>query len=163
MDSSIDLLRSVVKDSRIGLPEEVFLFISELTPLVNVDLLVKNDQHRTLLTWREDGFYAPGWHLPGGIIRFKETAVDRVRAVARSELGAEVEFDLTPLTVREVIQSTRNVRGHLISLLFRCSLLTPPDEELRFESGRPKPGEWSWHSTCPPDILEAHRAYASYL
>jgi len=37
-----------------GLPEEIFLFISKITPLINVDLLIKNDKNETLLTWRED-------------------------------------------------------------------------------------------------------------
>lgn len=163
MDNSIDVLRFLVKDPRNGLPEDVFLFVSELTPLVNVDLLIKDDQNHTLLTWRDDGYYAPGWHLPGGIIRFKESAANRIQAVARSELGAEVAFEPTPLTIREIIQPARNVRGHLISLLFRCALLSPPYEQLRFASGRPQPGEWSWYAACPPDILEAHRAYAPYM
>lgn len=31
-----------------------------------------------------------GWHVSGGIIRYKETAEDRIRATVRRELGAEV-------------------------------------------------------------------------
>ena len=53
----------------------------ELTPLVNVDLLIK-DSGRTLLTWRDDEFYGPGWHIPGGILGFKERALDRLAKVA---------------------------------------------------------------------------------
>lgn len=44
--------------------------------MVNVDLLIKNvSSNETLLTWREDEYYGPGWHVPGGIVRFKETIV----------------------------------------------------------------------------------------
>ena len=55
------------------LPEELFRFISTISPLVNVDLLIKDDTNRTLLTWRDDEHYGAGWHVPGGIIRFKES------------------------------------------------------------------------------------------
>ena len=87
----IEVLSSSIKDSREGLPKEVFLFISKLTPIVNVDLLIQDERKRTLLTWRDDGFYAPGWHIPGGIIRFKESTATRIQAVGRQELGAEGE------------------------------------------------------------------------
>jgi colanic acid biosynthesis protein WcaH len=33
---------------------------------------------RTLLTWRDDESFGAGWHVPGGIIRYKETAADRI-------------------------------------------------------------------------------------
>ena len=34
-------------DPTAGLPEDLFLFISRITPLVNVDLLIQDDAHRT--------------------------------------------------------------------------------------------------------------------
>ena len=39
-----------------GLPEALFLLVSRLTPLVNVDLLVQDEGLGTLLTWRADQF-----------------------------------------------------------------------------------------------------------
>jgi len=92
MKDIINGLDQQVPDPSAGLPEELFLLFSRMTPLVNVDLLIKNEQGKTLLTWRDDGYWKPGWHVPGGIIRYKETLADRVRAVAKNELGAEVEF-----------------------------------------------------------------------
>ena len=68
----IDILESSIPNPSKGLPEEVFLFVSRITPLINVDLLIKNEQNHTLLTWRNDSYYL-GWHIPGGIIRYKET------------------------------------------------------------------------------------------
>ena len=68
------------------MPESVFLFVSGITPLINVDLLIKDEQHvRSSL-----GAMTSGWHIPGGIIRYKESAADRVRAVAHTELGADL-------------------------------------------------------------------------
>mgnify|MGYP001589458827 CR=1 FL=1 len=99
----ISLLEAEVGNPAKGLPEEVFLFASRLVPLINVDLLIKNRKGETLLTWRDDSCWRPGWHIPGGVIRFRETASDRIRAVAKLELGATVSFKKTPLLLTEFI------------------------------------------------------------
>ena len=140
-------IEAAVGRVRAGLPEDVFRFVSRLTPLVNVDLLIQDDRGRTLLTWRDDEFFGAGWHVPGGIIRYKETAADRIRACAREELGADVSFELAPLLVAETIRQDAT-RGHFISLLFRCRLGSPLDEAKR--AGAPlRPGDWQWHERSP--------------
>ena len=88
--SLIDSLESIIENPSIGLPVDIFLFASRITPMVNVDLLIRNEQGQTLLTWREDDFYGPGWHVPGGIVRFKEPIADRISAVASGELGTRL-------------------------------------------------------------------------
>jgi len=159
---SIQALDAAVGDARRGLPEDVFRFVSRLTPLVNVDLLIQDDQSRTLLTWRADEFYGPGWHVPGGIIRYKESAVDRIRACARAELGADVAPEPAPVLVLEDI-AEQVTRGHHISLLYRCRLLTPPDEARRSVSDPPSSGQWRWHDRRPSDLLDEQRAYARFF
>jgi ADP-ribose pyrophosphatase YjhB (NUDIX family) len=145
------------------LPEDLFLLISCVVPMVNVDLLIKDNQGRTLLTWRDDEIYGAGWHLPGGVVRFREKASDRVREVARMELGAEVTFDETPLWVAEIIHPTRDVRGHAVALLYRCELASELRADLKYDGGRPAAGAWQWHRDCPPDLLPFHRVYARFL
>ncbi len=159
----IESLSSLIKNPSGGLPEDVFLFVSGITPLINVDLLIKNDQHHTLLTWRDDGFGPPGWHIPGGIIRFKETIPDRIGAVAATELGAKVKFKKKPLSIKEVIHPTRMIRGHGISLLFECKLISPPDDNLKHRKGIPKPGDWAWHPKCPKDLIPVHKIYRKFI
>jgi len=160
---SIKGLRSLIADPRSGLPEEIFLFVSSVTPLVNVDLLIQDDAGRTLLTWRDDAFYGPGWHLPGGVIRFQETAADRIRAVARQELGVEVELDPAPAAIHEMIDAERRERGHSIALLYRCRLLTAPVENRRASSPRPLPDQWAWHEGCPENLIHEHRVYHRFF
>ena len=70
------MLDSWALDPNGGLPEELFLFVSRLVPMVNVDLFISDDQGRVLLTWRDDEIFGAGWHIPGGMIRYKETAQD---------------------------------------------------------------------------------------
>ena len=148
---------------RMGLPHETFLLVSQCTPMINVDLLVKNDRNQTLLTWRADEFYGPGWHIPGGIIRFKETFSSRINAVARTELGCEVSFNPVPIALNEVMAAHRDVRGHFISLLFECTLSSPPAENLKFQDGMPKNGEWQWHDRSPEDLIRVHEMYRAYI
>jgi ADP-ribose pyrophosphatase YjhB (NUDIX family) len=162
IQTAISALESSIGDPRDGLPADVFLFVSRVTPLVNVDLLIRDAQGRTLLTWRDDEFYGAGWHVPGGIIRFKETFADRIRACAREELGAEVSSDSRPLLVIQGI-SARATRGHSISFLFRCTLAGGPDEARQAKSDPPSAGQWRWHDGAPSDLLEAHREYAPFL
>jgi len=152
-----------VPDASNGLPEEIFLLVSRLTPLVNVDLLIKNCGDETLLTWRDDSFDKPGWHIPGGIIRFKENMPDRVRAVAALELEAEVIFNPAPVAINEIKHATRMERGHFISFLFACTLKNAPAERLKYAGGVPQPGAWAWHRTCPEDLIPIHEIYREYI
>lgn len=163
MKRSIQRLESVVEDPSKGLPEDVFLFISRITPMINVDLLIRNEKQHTLLTWRDDGYWAPGWHIPGGIVRFKELISDRLNAVAACELRAGIAFKNEPLAINEVIHPSRKNRGHFISLLYECVLTSALDGKLRYHKGIPKPGEWAWHKKCPENIIAVHEMYRPYI
>jgi ADP-ribose pyrophosphatase YjhB (NUDIX family) len=161
-DEPIEALERAIGDPHFGLPEPVFLFMSRTTPLINVDLLVQHEQLGTLLTWRDDDDYGSGWHVPGGIIRYKESAADRVRAVAHTELGADVEFEPAPMFVLESIAPERE-RGHSYLLLYLCRLRTTPDESRRANTNPPRSGAWSWHASVPPALLPVHRPYAQFF
>jgi ADP-ribose pyrophosphatase YjhB (NUDIX family) len=164
-DRRIELIASLeatLPEARTGLPEEILHFVSRLTPLVNVDLLIQDDRRRTLLTWRDDAFFGSGWHVPGGIVRYKERAADRIRSCARDELGADVEAEQTPLAVHEGISEART-RAHHVSLLYRCRLLGQPDEALRATNESPRAGQWRWHERSPSNLLREQAAYARFI
>lgn len=163
MKNIIDLLESLIKNPSKGLPEDIFLFVSRIIPIINVDLLIKNEKNQTLLTWRDDGYWPAGWHIPGGIIRYKEKISDRIKAVAKNELGVRIKFKKEPLAVNEVICPQRKNRGHFVSLLYECILLSPLNKNLEFKKGTPKPGEWAWHSRCPKNIISVHRMYRIFI
>lgn len=142
-----------------GLPDELFYFISRTMPLVNVDLLIKDEKGQTLLAWRDDQFCGQGWHLPGGIIRFKETLGNRLREVAARELGvAEIKHDKVPLAITEMIHPEREIRSHFISLLYRCWL--PADYRPDNKTLRPgERGYLQWHDRCPDNLIKYHEKY----
>lgn len=157
----LEIVERSVGDPSKGIPEDVLLFVSRMVPLVNVDLLIRDDQGRTLLTWRDDALFGPGWHLPGSLIRHKETIAARVHACALDELGADVVHDEAPLLVYEMFSEQRT-RGHHIALLYRCRLLAPPDPA-REAGSPPRSGDWRWHENRPADLIPEHRAYAAFM
>jgi hypothetical protein len=70
--------------------------------------------------------------------------------------------EMLPLLVSESIRGG-DTRGHHISLLFRCRLLSPPDAARRAATDPPPSGQWRWHDRCPPDLLEVQRPYMRFF
>jgi colanic acid biosynthesis protein WcaH len=160
---ALTFLEQEVPTPWMGLPEELFLYISRSTPLVNVDLLVKDETGRTLLSWRDDIFAGKGWHVPGGIIRFKEKLETRIQKVAQTELGlSSIVFDPIPLALNQIIHPERAIRGHFISLLYTCFLnssFVPSNGDLTEEDS----GYLMWHDGCPDNLLGVHEIYRKYI
>lgn len=153
-------LETACPDARGGLGESLFLAVSRLVPMVNVDLLVLDDANRLLMSWRHDRFYGPGWHIPGGVVRFKETLNQRIAAVARQELGAMVAHDPTPLKVSELFNPDRDTRGHFLSLAYRCHLASDLRADLvKPGSGTPQPGQCAWFAEWPSQVISQHLVY----
>ena len=169
MKVMLELLEQQIENSSLGLPEEMFLFNSQITPMINVDLVIRNDQAHTLLMWREDGIGLLAWHTPGESVRFKERMADWIAAVAETEVGAPVTFIHKPLATNEVMQPSRKVRGYLISLLFDChsrkrlGQIRKHDRKAVASTGRPYPGNWAWHAQCPDHLIPDHEMCRGFI
>lgn len=152
-----------------GLGTDLFLAASCLVPIVNVDLLVYNTKGQFLLTWRDDNHCGTGWHIPGGCIRFKETFEERIRKVAKCELGlSDFTFDKVPLNVFEIIDNDRreidyqNERAHFIALAYKCYA---PDSYV-IDNGGKKEGDVGfirWFDRLPRDFLKIQSCYKEIL
>ncbi|MBI4650514.1 NUDIX domain-containing protein [Candidatus Desantisbacteria bacterium] len=159
---AVEVLVKQVPDPSMGLPDEVFYYISRTTPLVNVDLLIKDEKGRTLLSWRNDQYAGKGWHIPGGIVRFKETFETRIKKVAETEIGFGVSFDLVPIALNQLIQHDREIRSHFISILYKCFLpgsFIPQNKGL----SREDKGYLMWHDFCPDNLIKYHEIYRNYI
>lgn len=159
---AIRFLDKQIPDPSKGLPEELFLFISRVTPMINVDLLIKDKNDRILLSWRDDQFAGIGWHLPGGIVRSKEKIEKRVLKVAETEIGAAVEFAPAPIAINQIIDSKLKSRGHFISLLYKCFLsgkYIPKNNGLSENEA----GYLMWHDSCPSNLIGYHEIYRKYF
>ena len=155
-------IKENIADPTKGLPEEIFLFATEITTMVNVDLLIKDDKGRILLSWRDDEFYGKGWHVPGGIIRLKETFEDRIQKTAESEIGVPVVYEENPLKVVPIICPEMKTRGHFITFIYSCKL---PDGFFIENHGKKRndAGYLEWHETFPEDMLKVHNFYKKYF
>ena len=154
INAAIGVLERSIDNAAVGLREELFRFVSRLTVMVNIDLLVKDELNRVLLSWRDTEFSGAGWHVPGGIIRYKESLEDRIRKVAQSEIGTVVDFDSNPVAINQIIKN-HTTRGHFISILYICSLpsdFTPDNGSL----SETEPGFLKWHEKCPDNLIEVH-------
>ena len=160
---AVACVRRAAGDPSDGLPEPIFELASSIVPMINVDLFVQDRQGRILMVWREDPICGCGWHIPGGIIRFQESIVERLQRTARNELGAQIRFDPDPMDINEIILP-QDVRGHFISLLYRCYL---PDDFPELPAADPKepcrPGDMRWHSACPQKWVKGQREIYSGL
>ncbi|HYA42707.1 MAG TPA: NUDIX domain-containing protein [Syntrophobacteraceae bacterium] len=160
--TAIAILDREVPDPRTGLPDDLFYYISKTTPLVNVDLLIKDEKGRTLLAWRDDQYAGKGWHVPGGIVRFKETFETRLRKVAEAEIGADISFSPAPVAINQMINRNCDIRGHFISILYNCflsSTFLPPNKGLSMNDR----GYLMWHESCPTNLIIWHEIYREYI
>lgn len=147
-----------------GLGEDLFLFSSTLMPVVNVDLLVVNEKGQVLLTWRDDPHCGTGWHIPGGCIRFGETAMERAEKTAQQEFGCGVRLEPEILHVFEIFTrherpiKDQNERSHFVTLVL--SGLAPADLDTENQTVQPgQPGFMKWFSTLPDELLQVQNCY----
>ena len=152
-----------IPDKTTGLPDELFYFISRLTPLVNTDLLIRDKQGRSLLAWRDDIYCGKGWHIPGSIVRFKESLEHRIIETAKKELGTtDIVYNKIPLSIREIILSEHDNRAHFISFLYECSLVK--DFTIANDGKTERvPGFLAWHKSCPYNLIPVQEPYRKYI
>lgn len=164
LTDAITAIEQECQNPNAGLPFEVFKLVSKLTPMINVDLLIKDASGKTLLTWREDHLCKAGWHIPGGIIRFMENIETRIHKVAIAELGADVSFEKAPLVVTEFIIPKQAYRNHFISLLYKCELTSNLPATLQCQDmEHPLNGQYAWFDAVPEKLLEVHGKYKNYI
>ena len=162
LKSLLRQLESHIEDPTKGLPEDVYLFATKITPMINVDLLIRDDSGRILLAWRRDEYYGTGWHIPGGIIRLKETFEERIQKTAEAEIGSKVIFSQEPVEIAPLISANLDTRCHFITLVYECKL----PEQFQIDNknrNRYDTGYLAWHNEYPPEMLPIHSFYKKYF
>ena len=74
------------------LPDEMFKSVIQHTPLISIDLIVRNEQGEVLLGKRVNAPAKGYWFVPGGRVRKNETLDDAFVRLVREELGIESEI-----------------------------------------------------------------------
>lgn len=137
---------------------EVFHLVSSLIPIINVDLLIRNEFDHILLSWRDDEYAGKGWHVPGGVVRHKESLEERIINTSIEEIGVVVDYNMEIISVQEIIDYTKNIRSHFISLLFDCFLQS--NVKIKNINGK---GQLTWFDSCPNNLLKYHECYRRYI
>ncbi len=165
---AVQTLRNADINSEEGLPEELFLLVSSLVPLPNVDLLIVGDDNRILLTRRRDSFFENSWHIPGGTMRYGESFEHAIKSTALRELKSSVSFDDEPIAVKNVIRGLNNrqeyprERGHNVAILYRCFL--PQDYVIdNGELTEKDNGYIKWFDFLPDDFMSIQNVYKDIL
>lgn len=163
ISTAIKYLKKKVLYPSKGLPDDLFYYVSSITPMINVDLLIKNNNGHTLLAWRDDQYAGKGWHIPGGIIRYKESINERINEVAKNEIGAFINFyHPEPIAINEIFNYETETRNHFISLLYKCSLPTTFVIKNKVLS-KSDSGYLMWHNSCPNNLLKLQDIYRKYI
>lgn len=71
------------------LPDETFKSVIQHTPLISIDLIVRNEQGEILLGKRLNAPAKGYWFVPGGRVRKNETLDDAFVRLVKEELGIE--------------------------------------------------------------------------
>jgi colanic acid biosynthesis protein WcaH len=72
------------------LNEREFLHIVDATPLVSIDLILRNERGEILLGRRTNRPAQGFWFVPGGRIRKNERVAEALRRISNRELGCEL-------------------------------------------------------------------------
>lgn len=162
LNQLIEKIETYILNPKKGLPDDIFYFVSRLTPLINVDLIVYSSQKKILFTWRDDKYCGKGWHLPGGIIRYKENMLDRVKIVAKREIGVDLITIDGPIDIKQIIDQTKKNRSHFISLLFKCHV-DIKNENIILDNIQKEPDNFLLTKGVPKNLLSWHDIYKDYF
>ena len=76
----------------VRLPPDVFRSIVELTPLVSIDLVVRDRAGQVLLGYRRNRPAQGSWFVPGGRLGKNETRREAFSRLSQMELGVELDI-----------------------------------------------------------------------
>ena len=147
-----------VENPEKGLPDDVFDFVTRITPMVNVDLLVFGPSNKFLLTRRETDQFMSGWHVPGSIVRYKEDVQKRLEKLIKSEFGNMSISCLQMVCCYQIVlNKKRTKRGHFISFLYKGIAMDAVSKgQLSAISGK-------WFDQCPEDLIPVHEIYRNLM
>ena len=160
INKSINILEKFVNDPKKGLPTNIFYFIGRMTPYINIDILINSKIYGTLLTWREDPHTGNGWHIPGGIVRFKEKIEKRIFKVGKTELGINISKFKGPIEINQMINKKKE-RSHFISLLYSCELSGKELKKILIICKKNK--KIKFFKKPPKNLLKLHTMYKKYF
>ena len=116
------------------LEESKFLEIVRNTPLVAIDLVVRNENNEILLGLRKSGPAEDTWFVPGGRILKDEKFDDAFRRITKEELGVAVDvndarrFGVFEHHYKGNFSGLPDITTHYVTLAYTLKLSAPHPE-----------------------------------
>jgi colanic acid biosynthesis protein WcaH len=79
------------KTPRPLLPRDQWLEVIARAPLISIDLIIRDQQDRVLLGYRNNEPARGSWFVPGGVIRKDEPLDEAFTRIAQAELGVPLQ------------------------------------------------------------------------
>lgn len=130
----IKVMVQLLKKAYSPFPYTVFIALCKIVPMIAIDVAIMLDKNRVLLTHRKDDFYN-GWHIPGSILRYKESPNDAIKRVCQKELSLKISKPCFASFF-----NIHDIRGHVITLLYTARPINKPKQGLYFKVGEPPRG-----------------------
>ena len=147
-----------------NLDDKTFLEIVKSTPLVSIDLVMRNTAGEVLLGKRVNRPAKGDWFVPGGRIRKNEHIWDSISRISKAELGVSVtRGNLRFLGVFEHIYDDNffeeeEVKTHYVVLAYECHL--EDDARIELDSQHSETKWWSVKELLnSPDVHDYTKAY----
>lgn len=123
------------------LDKDIFSTVIENTPLISIDLIVKNSDENVLLGQRVNKPAIGSWFVPGGRIYKDETIQNAFKRITSDEIG--VEIDIKSASFKGIYQHfyDDNVFGddfstHYIVMAFEIHITNTPMANNQHENYR---------------------------
>ena len=142
------------------LPAEQFVAVIDATPLVSIDLIVRNDQHTVLLGKRLNRPAQGYWFVPGGRIRKNERLTEAFKRLCETELGQAFSLSQAqPLGHYEHFYQdnaleAEGVSTHYVVLAYELKL--GDEHELVLDDQHTEHRWWSEQELLASDLVHAH-------
>jgi len=134
-------------------PEE-FKAIFSKVPRLCVELAIKTPEGiilalRSLPTWNGQ------WHLPGGMVFYKEKIAHAIKRIAKDELGISVNIQKLLGYIEYPSEEKERGFGFSIGIIFLCS----PDKIMDLKPNNEEASEIKIFKKLPPNMIEEHYAF----
>ena len=149
-----------------GLGKDLFYLASMLSPQVCVEVFAFIGCTRGIvMVYRDDEFYGPGWHLPGGVIRSRENIATRIGKTLERETGITSHNAkiLSCISLAESFDTSKPIRSHFLSIGMLVEVRKQEHLESYSASKQYVNGDCAVHYTLPQDIIKEHKKYISFI
>ena len=135
------------------LTDEEYKFIFSRVPRLCLDFIIIKD-NKIILSKRDIEPYKGFWHLPGGMVRYKESFDDAAERILQDELGVSstnkelIGFIEFPEEVNE-----NGLHVHSVSIVFKTKL---DEGKIR---GSKQAGEVDFFESLPEGVIPAQNKF----